>query len=465
MKTGLLIALGVAVAVALGWMGTRKKEEPQPAPEPKPEPKPEPVAEPAPQAAAPSEKPTLVMSPEEAQQAATESMASTEPTVTPEEPTQEPAAAEEAPAELEAATEGALADDSGDEVELESTADEDPSEAETVLAPVEVPAATENPAGGNAVVCLLDVAGGDLSVPNRATLSAAQQVASARGADLHVVCMGADTSSAANASAEGVTAVHAITHDQLGDGVAETYYAAAMQALAQVAADVVIAPSSSVGKGYLPRLAEQLGCGMVTEILSVESGDTFTRARWAGSVIATVQGTGRLVVSVRATGFEPAATQAADVQAIAFEPPQTKTRFVGREKTESARPDLSEASVVVSGGRGTKGDFAPIEQLADALGAAMGASRAACDAGWVPNDLQVGQTGKVVAPSLYIAAGLSGAIQHIAGMKGSKTIVAINKDEEAPIFGVADYGLVADLFEVCPELADKVSEQGLKPTA
>ena len=148
MKTGLLIALGVAVAVALGWMGTRKKEEPQPAPEPKPEPKPEPVAEPAPQAAAPSEKPTLVMSPEEAQQAATESMASTEPTVTPEEPTQEPASAEEAPAELEAATEGALADDSGDEVELESTADEDPSEAETVLAPVEVPAATENPAGG-----------------------------------------------------------------------------------------------------------------------------------------------------------------------------------------------------------------------------------------------------------------------------------------------------------------------------
>ena len=219
-------------------------------------------------------------------------------------------------------------------------------------------------------------------------LSAAQQVASARGANLHVVCMGADTSSAANASAEGVTAVHAITHDQLGDGVAETYYAAAMQALTQVAADVVIAPSSSVGKGYLPRLAEQLGCGMVTEILSVESGDTFTRALWAGSVIATVQGTGRLVVSVRATGFEPAATQAADVQAIAFEPPQTKTRFVGREKTESARPDLSEASVVVSGGRGTKGDFAPIEQLADALGAAMGASRAACDAGWVPNDLR-----------------------------------------------------------------------------
>ena len=364
MKTGLLIALGVAVAVALGWMGTRKKEEPQPAPEPKPEPKPEPVAEPELQAAAPSEKPTLVMSPEEAQQAAIESMASTEPTVTPEEPTQEPAAAEEAPAELEAATEGALADDSGDEVELESTADEDPSEAETVLAPVEVPAATENPAGGNAVVCLLDVAGGDLSVPNRATLSAAQQVASARGANLHVVCMGADTSSAANASAEGVTAVHAITHDQLGDGVAETYYAAAMQALTQVAADVVIAPSSSVGKGYLPR---------PRRTARLRHGDRDFIGRVGRHLHARPVGrkrhrhgpryrpTGRL--RAQATGFEPAATQAADVQAIDFEPPQTKTRFVGREKTESARPDLSEASVVVSGGRGTKGDFARSSSL------------------------------------------------------------------------------------------------------
>jgi electron transfer flavoprotein alpha subunit len=238
-----------------------------------------------------------------------------------------------------------------------------------------------------------------------------------------------------------------------------------MTALGAVAADVVVGSASSTAKGFLPRVAEALGCGMASEILSVESGDTFTRALWAGNAIATVQCTGRVVVSVRATGFDPASTQEAQPQEIAFEAPATKARFVSREATESARPDLSEASVVVSGGRGTKGDFAPIEQLADVLGAAMGASRAACDAGWVPNDLQVGQTGKVIAPDLYIAAGISGAIQHIAGMKGSKTIVAINKDEEAPIFSVADYGLVADLFEVCPELSDKVSSQGLKPTA
>jgi electron transfer flavoprotein alpha subunit len=247
--------------------------------------------------------------------------------------------------------------------------------------------------------------------------------------------------------------------------VAESFFAATMTALDAVAADVVIGSASSTAKGFLPRVAEQLDCGMASEILSVESGDTFTRALWAGNVIATVQSSGRVVLSVRATGFSPAETQEAQPQELAFEAPATKARFVGREMTESARPDLSEASVVVSGGRGTKGDFAPIEQLADALGAAMGASRAACDAGWVPNDLQVGQTGKVIAPNLYIAAGISGAIQHIAGMKGSKTIVAINKDEEAPIFSVADYGLVADLFEVCPELADKVSSQNLKPTA
>ena len=461
MNTGLIVVIVVAVAV-VGFVMTRKKEDSSsPEPTSQPQPKPAPVA-------TQSEKPTLVMSPQEAQQAADESMASTKPTVMPEGKTEEPtpteavveepqaaASSEAEPEESQAATES--------EAEVASTTD--PSEAETQLAPVEGLAALDNPEGGNAVLCILDVAGSELSVPNRSTLSAAQQIAKARGAELHVCCLGDDTSSASQASAEGVTAVHTITHASLGDGIAESYFAAAMTALGSVAADVIVGPSSSIGKGYLPRLAEQLDSGMVTEILSVESGDTFTRALWAGSVIATVQGTGRLVVSVRATGFEPAATQATEPKEIAFEAPATKTRFIGRETTESARPDLSEASVVVSGGRGTKGDFAPIEQLADALGAAMGASRAACDAGWVPNDLQVGQTGKVVAPSLYIAAGLSGAIQHIAGMKGSKTIVAINKDEEAPIFGVADYGLVADLFEVCPELADKVGEQGLKPTA
>ena len=454
MNIGIIVGI-IAAVLVVGFVLTRKKEEDQPTAAP--EPKPKPNIAPAP---APSEKPTLVMSPEEAQNAAKESMASTEPTVTPEEETAAPA-----PTEAEVRAEPEPVVESQESTEAEPVAGTDSEEVETPSAAVASAAKVENPEGGNAVLCLLDVSGADLSVPNRSTLSAAQEVAKARGAELHVCCLGADTSSASQASAEGVTAVHTITHDRLGEGVSESFYAAAMTALGHVAADVVIAPSSSVGKDYLPRIAEQLGCGMVTEILSVESGDTFTRALWAGSVIATVQGTGRLVISVRATGFEPATVQAAEPQEIAFDAPATKTRFVSREMTESARPDLSEATVVVSGGRGTKGDFTPIEQLADVLGAAMGASRAACDAGWVPNDLQVGQTGKVVAPSLYIAAGLSGAIQHIAGMKGSKTIVAINKDEEAPIFGVADYGLVADIFEVCPELADKIGEQGLKPTA
>ncbi len=447
MNTGILIALGAGVAVALGWRATRKSDandktaEPTPTPQPEPEttaqpePEPETLAAPDAEPEAPvstpssSEKPTLVMTPTEAQEAATQALGSTEPTTAPEEKTETPEA---------------------------------PSAEPT---PVTESTSNDVPAGGNAVLVLLDVEGDQLSSPNRATLNAAQQIASKRGAELHVCCLGADTNSANSAGVDGATAVHTITDASLGDGVSESFLAAAVAALQAVPADVVVGPASTAGKGFLPRLAEHLGCGMITEILSVESADTFTRALWAGSAIATVQGQGRLVISVRATGFDPVATQAAQPQAIAFSAPQTRLRFVGRQATESARPDLSEAAVVVSGGRGTKGDFAPIEQLADALGAAMGASRAACDAGWVPNDLQVGQTGKVVAPDLYIAAGISGAIQHIAGMKGSKTIVAINKDEEAPIFSVADYGLVADLFDVCPELADKLSSQGLKPSA
>jgi electron transfer flavoprotein alpha subunit len=441
----------IAVAVALGFgvkTMTKKDEGDTPEPDKNPEPTPQDEANEAPTASTQvsSEHPTLVMKPEEAQKVALESMKSESPTETPGQP--EP----EAPS---------------NEAEIAEQHETDAQEPEVAPAAPEPQAAapTQNvPAGGNAVLVLLDVDGGTLSSPNRATLSAAQQIAKARSAELHVCCLGADTASAAQANCEGATAVHSITDSSLGEAVSEGYTAAAISALNAVPADVIVGPASTIGKGFLPRLAEHLGCGMITEILSVESGDTFTRALWAGSAIATVQGEGRLVISVRATGFDPAETSEATPQAIDFEASATRARFVSRQTTESARPDLSEASVVVSGGRGTKGDFAAVEQLTDALGGAMGASRAACDAGWVPNDLQVGQTGKVVAPNLYIAAGISGAIQHIAGMKGSKTIVAINKDEEAPIFQVADYGLVADLFDACPELAEKITSQGLKPT-
>jgi electron transfer flavoprotein alpha subunit len=311
-------------------------------------------------------------------------------------------------------------------------------------------------------VCIVETDDG-VGSPALAAVSCAQQLAEARGAELHIVAIGSDTSAAATLGCPGVAAVHTITDSAFAEPVAELYTSAALSALATIGADVVIGPASSTGKDYLPRVAEALGAGMVTDALSVEGPNSFTRPLWAGSVIGTVETSGdKLVLSVRGTAFDPAEQGEASPHALEFSAPSTLARFVSREQTVSARPSLSEANAVVSGGRGTKGDFAPIETLADALNAGMGASRAACDAGWVPNDLQVGQTGKVVAPSLYIAAGISGAIQHIAGMKGSKTIVAINKDAEAPIFAVADYGLVADLFDVCPEMAQKISEKGLK---
>ena len=203
---------------------------------------------------------------------------------------------------------------------------------------------------------------------------------------------------------------------------------------------------------------------MASDVMGFEGSGTditYARPMWAGNVIAHVKLTTPVqVFTARATEFSPAEKGGAEAEVRSFTPsvPEVKTRFLDFKEVKSARPQLTEASVVVSGGRGTKGDFKEIEALADLLGAAVGASRAVCDAGWVPNDLQVGQTGKVVAPKLYIAAGISGAIQHLAGMKGSKTIVAINKDPEAPIFQVADYGLVGDLFKVLPELRDALAK-------
>jgi len=219
----------------------------------------------------------------------------------------------------------------------------------------------------------------------------------------------------------------------------------------------VLAPATSNGKNILPRVAAALDVDQISEIIAVQGADTFKRPIYAGNAIATVQSSAVVkVITVRATGFDPVAADGgcAAIEAIATVHDAGISRFVSEELAVSDRPELTAAKIVVSGGRGMQnGDnFQYLYSLADKLGAGVGASRAAVDAGFVPNDMQVGQTGKIVAPQLYIAVGISGAIQHLAGMKDSKVIVAINKDEEAPIFQVADYGLVADLFEAVPQL-------------
>jgi electron transfer flavoprotein alpha subunit len=278
--------------------------------------------------------------------------------------------------------------------------------------------------------------------------------------EVHILIAGHDCDAAAAAAAQiaGVTKVLIAEGAQFADGLAENI---AEQALALATNySHILAPATAYGKNILPRVAARLDVGQISEITKVDSPDTFERPIYAGNAIATVQSIDAIkVITVRATGFDAAATGgSAAIEKISAVADSGKSVFVSRELAKSDRPELTAAKIIVSGGRGmgSAENFKILEPLADKLGAAMGASRAAVDAGYVPNDWQVGQTGKIVAPQLYIAVGISGAIQHLAGMKDSKTIVAINKDAEAPIFSVADYGLVGDLFEAIPALVKEL---------
>jgi len=288
--------------------------------------------------------------------------------------------------------------------------------------------------------------------------------AKAMGGDVDVLVAGKGVKdvSAAAAKIAGVRKVLACDHESLRRQLAESME----QVIIGLAGgyDAIVAPDTTIHKNYMPRVAAKLDVQQISSVTGVESGDTFVRPIYAGNAMATVQSTdSKKVVTVRTTAFDSAGEGgSASVDTIGDPSGPFKSEFVSEDLTVSDRPELTDAKIVISGGRGMGNgeNFAMIDAIADKLGAAVGASRAAVNAGFVPNDYQVGQTGKAVAPELYIAVGISGAIQHLAGMKDSKVIVAINKDEEAPIFQVADYGLVADLFKALPELEAELSKAG-----
>ena len=303
-----------------------------------------------------------------------------------------------------------------------------------------------------AVLVIAEHDNATLSDATRAVVTAAK----ALGGDIHVLVAGSGAQEVADAAAkiDGVAKVLHAESDVLAKPTAEAMDALVTPLMADY--DALLAAATTGGKNFMPRVAAKLDVMQISEISSVESADTFIRPVYAGNAMMTVKSSdAKKVITVRPTSFEKAGDGgSASIEDIAAGSGPFKSEFVSEELSKSDRPELTAAKIVISGGRGMQsGDnFHLLDSIADKLGAAVGASRAAVDAGYVPNDYQVGQTGKVVAPELYIAVGISGAIQHLAGMKDSKVIVAINKDEEAPIFQVADYGLVADLFNALPEL-------------
>ena len=303
-----------------------------------------------------------------------------------------------------------------------------------------------------AVLVLADHQDGALSQPTRSTVAAAAKLG-----DVHVLIAGGATGPAAAAAAKLPSVAKVLTAESeiYAHGLAEPM-AALLVALAPGYSHL-LAPASAGGKNVMPRAAALLDVQILSDISDVVDADTFVRPIYAGNALATVKSAdAKKVITVRAASFDPVPAEggSAPIEAAATAADPGLSRFLGSEIVKTERPELTAARIIVSGGRamGSAENFAIIERVADKLGAAIGASRAAVDAGYAPNDHQVGQTGKIVAPELYVAVGISGAIQHLAGMKDSKVIVAINKDEEAPIFQVADYGLVADLFKALPEL-------------
>lgn len=307
---------------------------------------------------------------------------------------------------------------------------------------------------------VLVIAEHDNTVVKKATLNTVTAAAKLGAGDIHVLVAGANCAAAAQAAAQiaGVSKVLVADGPQYNHELAENM-APLVVSLAGGYSHI-LTPATTMGKNFMPRVAALLDVAQLSEIIAVESADTFVRPIYAGNVLVTVQSKDKVkVITVRGTAFDAAAATggSAAVEAVATTPDTGLSSYVSQELTVSARPELTAARIIVSGGRSlaSSENFQKyLEPLADKLGAAVGATRAAVDAGYVPNDYQIGQTGKIVAPELYIGIGLSGAIQHLAGMKDSKVIVAINKDEEAPIFQVSDYGLVADLFTAVPELTN-----------